>query len=281
MTHYEILGVQKNASAADIKSAYRKLASKHHPDKGGDAEKFKEVQSAYDVLSEPITREQYDNPTAQEQFSHYSEVNDILQKMREHVQRNQVFEFGTVLPIEAAFKGHTIKVSFNNVKDKIVLPAGIPSGARGQFKSEGGKICVVTVQFAPSNFETKHISEARPIIGANGQATGEIDTGDLTTKVEVDALDIILGAWVHVLDFLGEKYQVRIPAGHNVGQRLKLKGKGYKNWSVKLDRAVDHRADLYIRVIPTFKQPEALDQGKVKMLYDLNKTYVPTIDVKV
>jgi len=281
MTHYEILGLEKNASAADIKSAYRKLASKHHPDKGGDAEKFKEVQNAYDVLSEPITREQYDNPTAQQQFSQYSKVNDILQKMREHAQMNQVFEFGTVLTIEAAFKGHTIEVSFNDVKDKIVLPAGIPNGARTQFRSEGGKNCIVTVQFSASNFETKNINEARQIIDAKGHVTGEIDTGDLMTTVSVDALDIILGTWVHVSDFLGEVYQVRVPSGHNVEQRLKLKGKGYKNWSVNLARAVDHRADLYIRVIPKFKQPEAFDQKKVKMLYDLNKAHVPTIDVKI
>ncbi len=58
---YEILGVKEDASAADIKSAYRKLAVKYHPDKGGDEEMFKKISSAYEVLSDPQKRSQYDN----------------------------------------------------------------------------------------------------------------------------------------------------------------------------------------------------------------------------
>ncbi|KAF0700507.1 Aste57867_8968 [Aphanomyces stellatus] len=59
-TFYETLGVPKNASAADIKKAYRKLALKNHPDKGGDPELFKDITVAYEALSDPEKRELYD-----------------------------------------------------------------------------------------------------------------------------------------------------------------------------------------------------------------------------
>lgn len=62
--YYELLGVSKTASADEIKKAYRKAAHKHHPDKGGDSEKFKEINEAYQVLSDPQKRNQYD------QFGH-------------------------------------------------------------------------------------------------------------------------------------------------------------------------------------------------------------------
>ena len=57
---YDALGLTKDASDADVKKAYRKLAMKNHPDKGGDPEAFKVVQNAYDVLSDPQKRANYD-----------------------------------------------------------------------------------------------------------------------------------------------------------------------------------------------------------------------------
>lgn len=58
--YYKELGVEKNASADDIKRAFRKLAGESHPDRGGNADKFKKVSEAYQVLSDPQKRSQYD-----------------------------------------------------------------------------------------------------------------------------------------------------------------------------------------------------------------------------
>src|SRR3989338_10981947 len=62
--YYEILGVSKNSGRDEIKRAYKKLALQYHPDKGGDAEKFKEISEAYAVLSDDNKKSQYD------QFGH-------------------------------------------------------------------------------------------------------------------------------------------------------------------------------------------------------------------
>ena len=58
--YYSILGVQKSASSEEIKKAYRRLAHKYHPDKGGDGKKFKEINEAYQVLQDEGKRSQYD-----------------------------------------------------------------------------------------------------------------------------------------------------------------------------------------------------------------------------
>lgn len=58
--YYKTLGINKSASAEEIKKAYRKMAMKYHPDRGGDQEKFKEINEAYQVLSNPQKKSQYD-----------------------------------------------------------------------------------------------------------------------------------------------------------------------------------------------------------------------------
>jgi len=62
--YYEILGVKKDASADEIKKAFRRAAIEHHPDRGGDEAKFKEINEAYEVLKDPSKRQRYD------QFGH-------------------------------------------------------------------------------------------------------------------------------------------------------------------------------------------------------------------
>lgn len=72
--YYNILGVNNTATEDDIKKAYRKLAKEHHPDVGGDANKFKQILEAYEVLSDVNKRRQYDNSFNRQSHS----FNDIF-----------------------------------------------------------------------------------------------------------------------------------------------------------------------------------------------------------
>lgn len=67
--YYEVLGVKKEASADEIKKAYRKLAKEHHPDKGGNENLFKEITEAYETLSDPSKKENYDRFGHNKNFS--------------------------------------------------------------------------------------------------------------------------------------------------------------------------------------------------------------------
>jgi len=115
---YEILGVDKAAEPADIKKAYRALSMEHHPDKGGDEEKFKEINEAYSVLSDPEKRASYDNPMRnmgnpfEDMFRHFGGANP--HRMGPNVPRrgrNIVLEHLT--PLHYFIFGGKLKVNFS------------------------------------------------------------------------------------------------------------------------------------------------------------------------
>ena len=90
MEYYNILNVSKDASIDKIKKQYKKMALKHHPDRGGDPEMFKKISEAYQTLSDPEKRNMYDNPNPF--FSNINEGNNPNFNPQHFVDPNIMFQ---------------------------------------------------------------------------------------------------------------------------------------------------------------------------------------------
>ena len=140
MDYYAVLGVAKNATPDEIKKAYRKLASQHHPDKGGDKVKFQEIQEAYATLSDPNKRAQYDNPQPQGfppgfGFQNGMNINDIFGQMfgGMHVDpfgrsQRQVLRTQFNVTLQDAFTGTSQTMQIQTPHGPKVINVNIPPG---------------------------------------------------------------------------------------------------------------------------------------------------------
>jgi len=140
MDHYAALGVAKTATPDEIKKAYRKLASQHHPDKGGDKAKFQEIQTAYDVLSDAEKRKQYDNPAQSFQFQDFGapgfggiNINDIFGQMfRDHNGprsiHKQLYRTQIDISLLDAYNGTSKMLELNLMSGKKIIDIKVPRG---------------------------------------------------------------------------------------------------------------------------------------------------------
>merc|ERR1719420_221442 len=119
---YKLLEVDKNASEPEIKKAYRKLAVKHHPDKGGDPEKFKEITRAYEVLSDSDKRAKYDRGGEEAVDGDGGDASDIFEQMfggggrrggggRQRRQKTKDVQQPLKVTLEQLYNGQTKKMA--------------------------------------------------------------------------------------------------------------------------------------------------------------------------
>ena len=231
MDHYTTLGVDKNATPEDIKKAFRKLASMHHPDKGGDTATFQKIQNAYDVLSDPNKRMQYDSPP-QHQFSGFNgpggfhfnvngmDVGDIFSTFfgggnpfdNRHRNQKPVFRTTVGISLHQSYIGGSQLLNLQTQQGPITVTINIPKGVDNgnQIRYDNlidGASLIVEFRIHPDlRFERQ------------GQ--------DLYSPQKIDVLDLIVGTTLDFQTISGKIFKVTVPKNTQPFMQLKIAGQG-------------------------------------------------------
>ena len=285
--YYTVLGVGRNATAEEIKKAYRKLAVQYHPDKNqGDQEaeeKFKEAANAYAVLSDPEKRRRYDiggHTRVQDMgFQGYQTVNDIFndinlndlfgrggfggfgrfdeafgdafgQRGTAAPPRGRDIRITASLPFADAVLGSKREVSVQGKRITLTIPPGIQDGKTLRIRGhgEGGG------QGRAGDLLVKVSVQPHPTLTSEGR--------DLLTEAKVSMTTAALGGSIRVQTLTGD-VDMKIPAGTQPGQQLRLRGRGGVD-------AAGRKGDLRVRV--DVEIPKSLSRKQRNLLKELDKT---------
>ena len=262
---YKILGVAKDASDADIKKAYRKLARQHHPDtNAGNAaseKKFKDISEAYSVLSDPDERQQYDAIRAMGSGARFAPggagggnggFEDMFGGLFTGNTGRHAGGFnpaGGGIPPEFAdlFGGFGGAPGFQRTPQKgadrtastSISFAGSIRGTTIGLREPSGEVIDVRVPAGIKDGQKVRVrGKGQPGAAGNGDLVVSVsvqphafytrDGDNLRIHVPVTFPEAALGADIEVPTIEGEKVKVRVPAGTPSGRTLRVKGKGVK-----------------------------------------------------
>ena len=290
--YYKILGVDNNATEKEIKSAYRKLARKYHPDlnpNDKDAKKkFQEINEANEVLSDPEKRKKYDQygkdwkhaeefknaGQYQEQAPDFhgqsysgtqfdGEFSDFFESLfggfkdtrgsRQVKFRGEDYTAELHLDLIDAYETHQQTLTVNGKKIRITIPAGIENGQTIKIAGHGGQ----GINGGPNGdlYITFLIAD-NPKFKRHGN--------DLYTKVDLDLYTAILGG-EFTIDTLDGKVKLKVKPETQNGSKIKLKGKGFPVYKSK-----DKSGDLYVTFM--IKIPTDLTERQRKLFSELSKS---------
>lgn len=246
---YQTLGVNRDATADEIKRAYRKLAGQHHPDRGGDTRTFQEIQAAYDTLSDPNKRAAYDNPgfgglnqgfgfRADAPFD-FQTIFDIFgtRFQHPHQQRRQQARMSLWISLADVAQGgkRTISVGTQSGTQavEIEIPLAINDGDSVQYPGigPGGMDLVITYRIHP---DAKFARQ-----GLN-----------LYVEHTVDIWLLITGGNTIIRDLVNNSLDLTVPARTQPGTTVRLRGRGLRSRSgesgdllVKLQARIPNHID--------------------------------------
>lgn len=269
MDLYSVLGIDKKASAEEIKTAYRKLASKHHPDRGGDTAKFQEIQAAYDILSDPDKKAQYDTPQTNnfhfnfnnggadinldEIFNRFGFGNPFAAhpQFRQQERKNKDIKATIRLSLQEILhpqsKTLRIKTSDNQLQTvDIAIPKGVTSNTTIKYANLGDNMF--------TNLPRGDLYIQVQVINDTNFEVGGLD---LTTNLTINCFEAILGSEQTVQGLDGKQFVIKTPPGCQPDTKLKILGEGLPAFQK------DIKGSLYIRmkvVIPKDLSSEQIEQ---------------------
>jgi DnaJ-class molecular chaperone len=236
MDYYSTLGVPRGASDDDIKKAYRKLAMQHHPDRGGDQNKFQQIQEAYDTLGDAGKRQQYDNPQPQGfggdgfhfQFNGGGGFEDIFaqfgfggpfQQQRKNKDLRIQIELDLVGTLQDQNKTISVQTT-NGTRENVQvnIPRGIRSGQQMRFPGLGDNM-----------FNTIPRGDLFVHFAVRPDPQFSVEGDDVVYHSVIDALDAIIGTTIDVPNLESKVYRLTVPAGTTHGTRMRLPGQGLYN----------------------------------------------------
>lgn len=244
INYYNILGVDESASQEDIKRAYKKLAMQHHPDRGGDTEKFKEISQANDTLSDPDKRARYDaersgaqhfnygggHPFGANQFD-FGNMSDIFgfsfgpgfAGFERNMRRNKDLNVRVSISLKQSYTGAQLEANYKLPTGKsqtvlVDLPAGIESGQVIRYQGLGDD-SIPNVQ--RGNLNVTVLVEPDPVFARKGN--------DLLTTVEISVLEAMTGCTKDLVSLDDTPMQIKIRAGAQHGTEYAVTGKGFKD----------------------------------------------------
>jgi curved DNA-binding protein len=229
---YDVLGVSKDASAEELKSAYRKKAKELHPDHGGNEEDFKSLSEAYEVLKDPNSRQNYDMyGTRGPQGPHIHKKHpfeDLAQaftfhfgqQQRQQPVRNRDLQIGISIPLEQILteQKKTVNIKKLNGQQEIIeitIPAGVESGSVFRYEGLGDDS---NPSLPKGNLHVKVYVEGHPKFDRRGS--------QLITTLRIDCFEAMLGCQKIITTLSGKQLKLTVPAGSQYGSILQLAGQG-------------------------------------------------------
>lgn len=108
--YYSVLGLGPGAREEEIKKSYKKLAMKHHPDKGGNKDQFQKIQEAYSVLGDPQKKKEYDNPVQFNDFPFFQHFHHTHAQQSQQTNRKNDTTYNMEISLDEAYKGCIKKI---------------------------------------------------------------------------------------------------------------------------------------------------------------------------